>query len=351
MKNLLFYIGALMLRILGCRISRNWLVLWLWIELKRLALIPILRSKITPRSIEATRKYFLFQATGRVILLLGILFRHMNSEKLFIIGYYKTLELVIIIFALTLKMGIFPKHFWFIDVMQGINFLKGFFVSIISKIIPLYIIISINKSLTFFILYIIGVSSVLIGSIFGVQQTQLRKLIALSSITHLGWMIILFAKTRKNWIGILLFLSYIIMVTPLFWLGKIFAIEHLSKGVRLAGNFTLIFTFIIRILSIAGFPPLLGFFYKWIIFYKIIGKRKFLVIGVLIMARLLSLFYYIKICINFYMNLWSPKKIIFNKFIREIIKKKLITVTIVVAKLLLFLLIWKLAPISSTLNF
>nr|YP_001905909.1 NADH dehydrogenase subunit 2 [Ophiura albida]CAL50586.1 NADH dehydrogenase subunit 2 [Ophiura albida] len=351
MNNLLFYIGALMLSILGCSISSNWLVLWLWIELNSLALIPILSSNITPRSIEATSKYFLFQATGSVILLLGILFRHMNSENLLIIGYYNTLELVIIIFALTLKMGIFPNHFWFIDVMQGINFLNGFFVSIISKIIPLYIIISINNSLTFFILYIIGVSSVLIGSIFGVQQTQLRKLIALSSITHLGWMIILFANTSNNWIGILLFLSYIIMVTPLFWLGNIFAIEHLSKGVSLAGNFTLMFTFIVSILSIAGFPPLLGFFYKWIIFYNIIGNSNFLVIGILIMASLLSLFYYINICINFYMNLWSPNKIIFNNFISEIINNNLITVTIVIANLLLFILIWNLAPISSTLNF
>jgi NADH:ubiquinone oxidoreductase subunit 2 (subunit N) len=70
--------------------------------------------------------------------------------------------------------------------MKGVKFSRGFFVGIVSKIIPLYVIISIAKSSSFFLLRIIGAFSVLIGSILGVQQTQLRKLIALSSIAHLG---------------------------------------------------------------------------------------------------------------------------------------------------------------------
>lgn len=346
MNKLLFYISSLIIRIIGCKLSTKWIIIWFWIELQSLALIPILSSNINPRSIEASTKYFLFQAASRVILLLGILLRHYRSENLLVQGSYKIVEITIILFALTIKIGIFPNHFWFIDVMKGVNFSKGFFVGIISKIIPLYIVITLSKNSSLFLLTIIGILSVLIGSIFGVQQTQLRKLIALSSIAHLGWIIVVLSGNEKFWIGILLFSFYIIMTLPLFWLGNLFSIEHLSKTTKISRKKMFGRILILRLLSMAGFPPLLGFFYKWLMFHKIIQVQRYLVIGLLIISRLLSLYFYIQIRIRFYIKKWPSIKILFYKsFSKQ--RLKVYTFVIIFSKILVYFLLWLISPIST----
>lgn len=347
MTKLRFFIVTILVRISGCWLASKWIVIWLWVELKRLALIPVLRLKTTPRSIEATRKYFLFQAMGSAILLLGILFRTYRTGKLSIVGTYKDFELLLLGFALTMKMGIFPKHFWFIDVMQGLKFMGGFFVAIVSKIIPVYLIIIIRKQSRKNILLLIGISSVLIGSIFGVQQTQLRKLIALSSVAHLGWMIIFFTTSGKRWLGAILFISYLVMVMPLFWIGKIFSLEHLTKTINLKTKRALTTTLCLTILSMAGFPPLLGFFYKWLMFFKVTQTKRFFVVRVLIIARLFSLYFYIQICLRFYMTCWPTVKILSKKNFTNVISASTFRWSIVLVKLFLYYIIWVVSPLSS----
>lgn len=347
MIKLLFFLFSISISIIGAIKTRNWLVLWLWIELKRLALIPILRINMSPRTIEATRKYFLFQAAGRVIILLGIMLRFYCSGQIITEGRYNFTEVIIIILALTIKMGIFPRHFWFIEVMKGLSFFRGFFVAIISKIVPLYVIIFIRIKTKSPIILIIRLLSIIIGSIFGIQQTQLRKLIALSSIAHLGWMIIIFNNVKTRWIGIALFISYIIMVLPLFWIGKRFSIEYLAKSSKPRRKSSIGIILVLTILSIGGFPPLLGFFYKWIIFLKVIKAEKFLVILILIIARLISLYYYIQICLVIYMKNWPAIKTIKETSYIKKRKNKNILWTIIFLKVTLYYFLWIISPISS----
>ena len=347
MIKLLFFLFSISIRILGAIKTKSWLVLWLWIELKRLALIPILRINMSPRTIEATRKYFLFQAAGRVIILIGIMLRYYYSGQIITRGRYTFSETTIIILALAIKMGIFPRHFWFIEVMKGLKFFRGFFVAIISKIVPLYVIIFVRIETKSPIVFIIRLLSVIIGSIFGVQQTQLRKLIALSSIAHLGWMIIIFNKVKTSWIGIVLFVSYIIMVLPLFWIGKRFSIEYLAKSSKPGRKSSIGIILCLTVLSIGGFPPLLGFFYKWIIFLKVIKAKKFLVIVILIIARLISLFYYIQICLGIYMKKWPSIKTIRESTYKSKKSNKGITWAIIFFKIVLYYFLWIVSPLSS----
>nr|YP_009700157.1 NADH dehydrogenase subunit 2 [Ophiura sarsii]QEP94709.1 NADH dehydrogenase subunit 2 [Ophiura sarsii]QHT54206.1 NADH dehydrogenase subunit 2 [Ophiura sarsii]QYF07892.1 NADH dehydrogenase subunit 2 [Ophiura sarsii] len=350
MTNLSFFIVTILVSISGCWLASNWIVIWLWVELNSLALIPILSLNTTPRSIEATSKYFLFQAMGSAILLLGILFRTYSTGNLSIVGTYNDFELLLLGFALTMKMGIFPNHFWFIDVMQGLNFMGGFFVAIVSKIIPVYLIIIISNQSSKNILLLIGISSVLIGSIFGVQQTQLRKLIALSSVAHLGWMIIFFTTSGNSWLGAILFISYLVMVMPLFWIGNIFSLEHLTKTINLNTNSALTTTLCLTILSMAGFPPLLGFFYKWLMFFNVTQTNSFFVVSVLIIASLFSLYFYIQICLSFYMTCWPTVKILSNNNFTNVISASTFSWSIVLVNLFLYYIIWVVSPLSSAWN-
>nr|YP_009989800.1 NADH dehydrogenase subunit 2 [Ophiura kinbergi]QNN00532.1 NADH dehydrogenase subunit 2 [Ophiura kinbergi] len=308
MNSILLYTGTLIFSTVGCFTSKNWLVIWFWIELNSLALIPIISSNVNSRSIESTTKYFLFQAIGSVVLLLGVLLRLFVNGTILIEGDYSVFSISIIIVAVALKMGIFPNHYWFVDVMQGVNLMTGFFLSIISKIVPLYVIIVISNSSNSILYLFIGTISVIVGSSFGIQQTQLRKLIALSSVAHLGWMIILFSTTHNGTLGALIFVSYILMTLPLFWIGNKFSLENLSKTSSVNIMSTVSLLMIISILSMAGFPPLLGFFYKWVMLSFISNNGNYLVVFLLIGASLLSLFFYIQLCISFYFNIWPKTK-------------------------------------------
>ena len=345
MKSLLLYTTALLFRTIGCLISKKWLVIWFWIELRSLAIIPLIRSKVKPRSIEATTKYFLFQAIGRVMLLLGIFFRTMVRGNLEFRGKYDIIRSTVIVLGLFIKMGIFPGHFWFIDVMQGVKLFSGFFLSIISKIIPLYIIILIRRDRTALILLVLGIIRVFIGSSFGVQQTQLRKLIALSSISHLGWMILVFARTPKIYLGVALFVSYAVMTLPIFWIGKKFSMSYISKTSKVLIRDIEAKLFIVRILSIAGFPPLLGFFYKWVMLSFLSVEGNFLVIRILILSRLLSLYFYLQICVSLYFNSWPMKKTaIFGAIKKE---KKRISIFLIRTKVFVYSAIFYF-PVVST---
>jgi len=344
MKSFIFYVCSLILRVLGCILSTKWLVIWFWIELQRLALVPVLRSNLNPRSTEATRKYFLFQAMGRVLLLLGIFVRHLKVKSIDITGRYSWVEILIIFLAVSLKMGIFPGHFWFIDVMQGVKFLTGFFIAVVSKIVPIILIISLSTRSTRSKFILIGLASVVIGSVFGVNQIQLRKLIALSSVAHLGWMVIIFSRIKRTRIGALIFAGYALMVLPLFWLGKLFSIEHLTKSTRFSGNNSFNLSLVLRILSIAGFPPLLGFFYKWLMFFIVASVNKYLIIRLLILLSLISLYFYMQICLKFYLTLWPSMKIVLGE--GELSTQKIRSVPLIVAitKVFLFYLLWLVPP-------
>nr|BDG62543.1 NADH dehydrogenase subuinit 2 [Amphiophiura penichra] len=349
MSIIIFYFSTLLLSILGCLISNNWLIVWFWIELQSLALIPILSSNISPRAIESTNKYFLFQAAGSALLLLGILTRLFLSGNLLIQGSYSWPETLIILLSLTLKIGIFPAHFWFIDIMQGLKFWNGFFVAIPSKIIPIYIIIYLSNNSSILILSITGIISVIIGSTFGIHQTQLRKLIALSSIAHLGWIIIIFPNAN-NWISITLFLSYIIMVIPIFWLGNLYNIEYLSKTNNISNNITLTNVLIISVLSMAGFPPLLGFFYKWMMFLIVTTNYNIIIVIILITASLLSLYFYIQICISFYMMYWPLSKILFSNSFFTLNSNNFLLWTIIITNILIYYFLWIVYPLTSKIN-
>nr|YP_009545803.1 NADH dehydrogenase subunit 2 [Ophioplinthus gelida]AYO99582.1 NADH dehydrogenase subunit 2 [Ophioplinthus gelida] len=345
-KNII-YLSTLLISIIGTLLSNNWLWIWFCIELNSLALIPLLSSNITPRSLESTNKYFLFQATGSALLLLGILLRMFFSGSLLLQGDYNWLEHTVIIAALCVKIGLFPTHFWYVEVMQGIPFWGGFLVTVPSKIIPVYLILLISINSSFLFMIILSILSIFIGSLFGIHQLQLRKLLALSSVAQLGWIILIFPNI-SNLFGVMLFSAYIIMITPLFWIGNLYCLEHIFKTNNMSNNIGLSNVFLISILSLAGFPPLLGFFYKFMIFFILLNVYSIIIVGLLIGASLLALYFYFQICFGFCYLLWPLTKTIFsNSFFT--INSSLPFWTMIITNTFIIYSLWIVNPFLSAL--
>lgn len=198
---------------------------------------------------------------------------------------------IIIASTLIIKSGVAPFHFWFPNVIEGLNWINNFILITWQKIAP---IILLSFCLNFFLFNSVIIFSIFIGSLGGLNQTSLRKLIAFSSINHLGWILRNIINNENIWkiyfiFYIFLSLSIIFLFNKfkIFNINQIFFLKLKNKIQKLIINFPL--------LSLGGLPPFLGFFPKWLTIEIIIFNNFFLLIFLIINFTLITLYFYIRI--------------------------------------------------------
>lgn len=142
-------------------------------------------------------------------------------------------------------------------------------------------------------LIIIIIINAIIGAIGGLNQTSLRKIIAFSSINNLRWIISALIISENLWIFYFIIYSFIIrIICFLFSIINIFFINQLFF-INL--NYIIKLSLLINFLSLGGLPPFIGFFPKWIIINFLINKQFYFLSFILIIIRLILLFFYVRI--------------------------------------------------------
>ncbi|YP_009343943.1 NADH dehydrogenase subunit 2 (mitochondrion) [Diadema setosum] len=277
--------------------SENWFIIWVGLELSTLAIIPILCSGFTPRSVEASIKYFLVQALSAALLLNSAL------VQAWLTGSWSTsipLNLtsqISLSIALAFKIGLAPCHFWFPDVLQGLPLVQGLLISTWQKIAPLIILFSFSNLVFSKIVIALGLFSVLVGGWGGLNQTQMRKILAFSSIAHMGW--ISLTSVYYSEAAFVMLALYLIINTAIFltanFLG-VLTLGHLNVISQLSPLSTVILVLIV--LSLGGLPPLTGFMVKFISLYHLVSNNFLIFSVLLIIGSLLSLFFYLRITFN-----------------------------------------------------
>jgi len=205
----------------------------------------------------------------------------------------KTDFLINIIFSSSfiIKIGIAPFHFWFPIVIEGLNWINNLILITWQKIAP---IILISYCINFyFFLFSISIS-IIIRRINGLNQTSLRKLIAYSSINHLGWIVSRILNNQNIWIIYFLFYCFLsISIVLIFNNFKIFNLNQIFSFLNFKNLIkTIIF---IPLLSLGGLPPFLGFFPKWIIIEFLISINYLFLLFMLIYFTLITLYFYLRI--------------------------------------------------------
>jgi len=190
-------------------------------------------------------------------------------------------------------------------------------------------------------LCVVGLGSVFMGRVLGINQTRVRKIIALSSIAHLGWLVV-----GLPWLsvsqGFFIFLCYLRMVVPLIVVAGFYEIDDLSKIKRgYFHPFILVFL-ILSLLSLGGFPPLIGFFYKWVIFLGLLQNNFYLICGFLIVMRVISLFFYLRLCFSLYSLYYPERKLVFLAQFR-FLRGEGVLVWVLITRLTVFLVFGLLA--------
>jgi len=204
--------------------------------------------------------------------------------------------ILIIILNLILKIGTPPFHFWFPNVIENIRWTRNIILITWQKLAPIIILSylvrnNINKNILLIFIFL----SVLIGAIGGLNQLSIRKIIAFSSINHIGWIISTLIFNENFWF--IYFIIYSFLNFSIIFVFKIFQIYYLRQlySIFLSSYFIKFYLFNI-IISLGGLPPFLGFIPKWLIIQSIILLKLNFINLTLILIRLITLFYYLKIC-------------------------------------------------------
>nr|QLD21697.1 NADH dehydrogenase subunit 2 [Guerlinguetus brasiliensis]QLD21710.1 NADH dehydrogenase subunit 2 [Guerlinguetus brasiliensis] len=274
--------------------SSHWLFIWIGLEMSLLAIIPILVSKPNPRSIEAASKYFLIQATASMILMMAAIINFYYTGNWSVSNTINYLSSFMLTMALSMKMGLAPFHLWVPEVTQGIPLMSGLILLTWQKIAPISIMFQIAPSINYTLIMIMALTSILLGGWGGLNQTQLRKILAYSSIAHMGWMmaIISFDPT----LSILNLLVYIVLTTNMFMLlyyNKKTSTLSLSSSWNKSPLFASIILTVL--MSLGGLPPLTGFSPKWMIIKELVSNNNIILPTSMAILALLNLYFYMRL--------------------------------------------------------
>nr|YP_009234340.1 NADH dehydrogenase subunit 2 [Leuciscus oxyrrhis]YP_009234353.1 NADH dehydrogenase subunit 2 [Leuciscus burdigalensis]AMD07849.1 NADH dehydrogenase subunit 2 [Leuciscus oxyrrhis]AMD07862.1 NADH dehydrogenase subunit 2 [Leuciscus burdigalensis] len=275
--------------------SSHWLLAWMGLEINTLAIVPLMAQHHHPRAVEATTKYFLTQATAAAMILFA------STTNAWITGEWdmnsmsNPIASTMVIAALALKIGLAPMHFWMPEVLQGLDLLTGLILSTWQKLAPLALIVQTAQAIDPMLLTALGLMSTLVGGWGGLNQTQLRKILAYSSIAHMGWMLIVLQYAPQ--LTLLALLTYILMTSAAFLTLKISSATKVNTLAVVWSKSPILTTATaLVLLSLGGLPPLTGFMPKWLILQELAKQSLPLTATVMALAALLSLYFYLRLC-------------------------------------------------------
>nr|YP_009311048.1 NADH dehydrogenase subunit 2 [Enteromius hulstaerti]BAV69652.1 NADH dehydrogenase subunit 2 [Enteromius hulstaerti] len=275
--------------------SSHWLLAWMGLEINTLAITPLMAQHHHPRAVEATTKYFLTQAAAAAMILFASTTNGWTTGEWNIYELSNPIASTMFTMALALKIGLAPMHFWMPEVLQGLDLMTGLIMSTWQKLAPLTLIIQMAQNINPMLLTTLGITSALVGGWGGINQTQLRKILAYSSIAHMGWMMIIIQYAPK--LTLMALGVYIIMTSTAFLtLTKLMTTKINTLSTVWSKNPILTATTTLALLSLGGLPPLTGFMPKWLILQELTKQDMLIMATTMALASLISLYFYLRLC-------------------------------------------------------
>ena len=300
--------------------SNDLIVFYMGLELQSLALYVLATfNRDQLKSSEAGLKYFVLSALSSGLLLYGCSLIYgftgstnfdLISEKLNSGDYALTFGIVFILVGLAFKISAVPFHMWAPDVYEGAPTSVTLFFTMVPKIAALTVFIRflyvpfLNLIDQWqMILIFLSIASMLFGAIAAIGQTNLKRLVAYSSIGHVGYTLAGLATGSNEGIqsSVIYFIIYIVMNLGLFSCllmmkrnNKYF--ENLDDLSGLSKNHPLLsLSLLIILFSLAGIPPLAGFFAKFYIFKSVIEQSMYFLAVVGLLSTVIAAFYYLRV--------------------------------------------------------
>ncbi len=303
-------------------ISSNDLIsLYMSIEMQSLPLYVIAAMRTTSlKSSEAGLKYFLLGALSSGLLLYGcsLIYGFSGSTNFNIISNYVSsnnsigiiVGMVFILSGVAFKISAAPFHMWTPDVFEGAPTQVTAIFAIIPKVASITLILVLTH-LIFFKMYkewlqiimVLSIASMIIGITGAIMQQNIKRMLAYSSISHIGYALTgVLAGTSSGMTSVIIYMTiYVFMSAGAFSIimslrkdGAL--IEKISDFSGLSLTHPLLASSMMVIMfSMAGIPPLAGFFAKWYVFSAVINSGYVILAVVGVLSSVIGAFYYLRI--------------------------------------------------------
>nr|WGN91135.1 NADH-ubiquinone oxidoreductase chain 2 [Draco walkeri] len=273
--------------------SHHWLTAWLGLELNTLAILPVISKTKHPRAIEAATKYFLAQAVASCLLLSSSIINAWQTGTWDLLQMTDKYASTIMLIALAMKAGAVPLHFWLPEVMQGSTMYTAMLISTWQKMAPMALLYSMSNHVPPITTLVLGMLSTTIGGWGGINQTQVRKMMAYSSITNLGWALMVISLEPNIFVvNILMYILMMIPTFPMLAATSTKTLQNLSTSWTTSPLGTTMLMGLL--LSIAGLPPLTGFLPKLLILNELVTQSLTPIAAITAMTSMLNLVFYLR---------------------------------------------------------
>nr|AFH56223.1 NADH dehydrogenase subunit 2 [Tolmomyias poliocephalus] len=274
--------------------SNHWMMAWTGLEINTLAILPLISKPHHPRAIEASTKYFLVQAAASALLLFSSMINAQFTGQWDITQLTHPMSCTLLTIAISMKLGLAPFHFWFPEVLQGSSLMTSLLLATLMKFPPTILLLLTSHSLNQNLLCALALASAALGGWMGLNQTQIRKILAFSSISHLGWMTIVVICDPK--LALITFYLYALTTTAIFFTLNSTNTSMLSTMMTAWTKIPpLSAALMMTLLSLAGLPPLTGFLPKWMIIQELTKQEFTATATIIALLSLLGLFFYLRL--------------------------------------------------------
>ena len=311
--------------------SYDLIIFYLGLELQSLSLYILTSFKRDDeRSTEAGVKYFVLSALASGLLLYGcsLIYGFTGSTNFEIIktnlvaaNTGAVFGIVFIIVALAFKVSAVPFHMWTPDVYEGAPTSVTSFFALIPKIAAIsvfirFMYVPFSNVLIHWqtIVIFLSIASMILGAFAAIGQNNIKRLMAYSSISHMGYALAGIATGTNQGIQSTMIYITIYLIMSLGAFGCIFMMkrenefyENINDLSGLSKNHPIFaFSFLIILFSLAGIPPLAGFFAKFYIFLSVIEAQMYTLAIIGLITTVVSAFYYLRIIKIIYFD--KPRK-------------------------------------------
>nr|UPL65792.1 NADH dehydrogenase subunit 2 [Megalotomus sp.] len=297
----LIFLMMLILSSLMILSADNWLSMWMGLEINLMSFIPLISKTKNKSSSQAIMIYFLTQSIGSVILLFSVLMNPLFFLNMTLNELIKSLMYI----SIMIKVGMAPFHLWLPEMLSNLSWLEVSILLTWQKVGPLSILNNMNPNLWF--IYLSVIMSTMIGAIGGLNQTSLRKILAYSSINHLGWMVMFMSMSTSWYKYLIIYSMLIILFCIILSENNFYFINQVNSN-----SYSMMekYSFHIMLLSIGGLPPFIGFLPKWMVIQMMIKTNLYFIMLLMMLFSLITLFYYLRLITSMIllyssMNKWN----------------------------------------------
>ncbi len=294
----------------------DFLMFYLGLELATLPVAALVAYETSKReSAEAGVKYILSSALASGTALFGISFLYATTGSLYFDVIATTLTtsnlsilgFILFFSGLAFKISLAPFHFWTADVYEGAPINVASYLSVISKgaavIILVILLFTVLKPLLPFwskIIYIVAIATMTIGNLFALRQQNMKRFLAFSSVAQAGFILLGMLSVDELGLATVLFFVTVYIFSNLGAFGVVQAISAASDKENIDDyeglyrtNPKLSLLLMLALFSLAGIPPLAGFFGKFFLYAAAASKGYYVLVFIAVVNATVSLYYYL----------------------------------------------------------